>query len=50
MLPAYYIRALRLPGIVAHRSALRGGERMTIPDFGDAPARLEARETQTARG
>ncbi|MCQ9165701.1 Gfo/Idh/MocA family oxidoreductase [Arthrobacter sp. STN4] len=27
-----------LPGIVAHRSALRGGERLQIPDFGDAPA------------
>ncbi len=26
-----------LPGIVAHRSALRHGERLPIPDFGDAP-------------
>ena len=26
-----------LPGIVAHRSALRGGVRLEIPDFGDAP-------------
>ncbi|WP_156761083.1 Gfo/Idh/MocA family protein [Microbacterium karelineae] len=26
-----------LPGIVAHRSALRGGERLEIPDLGDAP-------------
>jgi predicted dehydrogenase len=26
-----------LPGIVAHRSALQGGERLPIPDFGDAP-------------
>jgi hypothetical protein len=26
-----------LPGIVAHESALRGGERLEIPDFGDAP-------------
>jgi len=26
-----------LPGIVAHQSALRGGERLPIPDFGDAP-------------
>lgn len=27
-----------LPGIVAHQSALRGGERLPIRDFGDAPA------------
>ncbi|GAA1162189.1 Gfo/Idh/MocA family oxidoreductase [Streptomyces hebeiensis] len=27
-----------LPGIVAHESALKGGERLEIPDFGDAPA------------
>ncbi|GAA1659353.1 Gfo/Idh/MocA family oxidoreductase [Glycomyces endophyticus] len=26
-----------LPGIVAHESALRGGERLRIEDFGDAP-------------
>jgi predicted dehydrogenase len=26
-----------LPGIVAHQSALRGGERLDVPDFGDAP-------------
>ncbi|GGI01260.1 Gfo/Idh/MocA family protein [Arthrobacter liuii] len=26
-----------LPGIVAHRSALQNGERLPIPDFGDAP-------------
>ncbi|MGG5170721.1 Gfo/Idh/MocA family protein [Pseudarthrobacter sp. J1738] len=26
-----------LPGIVAHESALRGGERLAIRDFGDAP-------------
>ncbi|MGS2586265.1 Gfo/Idh/MocA family protein [Streptomyces hebeiensis] len=26
-----------LPGIVAHESALKGGERLEIPDFGDAP-------------
>ncbi|CAH0241438.1 Glycosyl hydrolase family 109 protein 1 [Arthrobacter sp. Bi83] len=29
-----------LPGIVAHESALRGGERLIIRDFGDAPASL----------
>jgi predicted dehydrogenase len=27
-----------LPGIVAHQSALQGGARLDIPDFGDAPA------------
>jgi predicted dehydrogenase len=27
-----------LPGIVAHQSALQGGVRLEIPDFGDAPA------------
>ncbi|PJJ72088.1 putative dehydrogenase [Diaminobutyricimonas aerilata] len=26
-----------LPGLIAHQSALAGGERLTIPDFGDAP-------------
>ena len=26
------------PGIVAHESATRGGERLPIPDWGDAPA------------
>ena len=26
-----------LPGIIAHQSALRGGERLVVPDFGDAP-------------
>jgi len=26
-----------LPGVVAHQSALRGGERLPIRDFGDAP-------------
>ncbi|MEU2596642.1 Gfo/Idh/MocA family oxidoreductase [Streptomyces hirsutus] len=26
-----------LPGIVAHQSALQGGTRLEIPDFGDAP-------------
>jgi hypothetical protein len=27
-----------LPGIIAHESALNGGARLPIPDFGDAPA------------
>ena len=31
-----------LPGILAHESALRGGERLPVPDFGDAPAQAVA--------
>jgi predicted dehydrogenase len=27
-----------LPGVIAHQSALRGGERLHIPDHGDAPS------------
>jgi hypothetical protein len=27
-----------LPGIVAHKSALNGGARLSIPDLGDAPS------------
>lgn len=30
-----------IPGLIAHESALRGGELMDIPDFGDAPADWE---------
>ncbi len=30
--------AYTLPGIIAHQSALRGGEQMKIPDCGVAPA------------
>lgn len=33
-----------LPGIIAHRSALAGGERLPIPDFGDAPTPASASE------
>ncbi|MBO9705718.1 MAG: gfo/Idh/MocA family oxidoreductase, partial [Arthrobacter sp.] len=39
-----------LPGIVAHQSALRGGERLPIHDFGDAPELPAARSTEAARG
>jgi hypothetical protein len=31
-----------LPGIVAHESALRGGERLPIADLGDAPVAVGA--------
>jgi hypothetical protein len=27
-----------LPGIVAHESAVRGGERLAVPDLGAPPA------------
>jgi hypothetical protein len=27
-----------LPGLVAHQSALKGGELMDVPDLGDPPA------------
>lgn len=30
-----------IPGLIAHESALRGGELMDIPDFGDAPTEWE---------
>jgi len=30
-----------LPGIVAHESALRDGEPLSVPDFGDVPAGWE---------
>ncbi|MEE1050214.1 MAG: Gfo/Idh/MocA family oxidoreductase [Clostridia bacterium] len=30
-----------IPGLIAHESALRGGELLDIPDFGDAPADWE---------
>ena len=34
---AWVAARFTLPGIVAHQSALRGGERLPIRDFGDAP-------------
>ncbi|RXZ71827.1 Gfo/Idh/MocA family protein [Agromyces albus] len=34
-----------LPGIIAHQSALQGGARLEIPDFGDAPASADASNT-----
>lgn len=37
-----------LPGIVAHQSALRGGERLPVPDFGDAPADAAAPSSSVA--
>jgi phage tail protein X len=34
----YEAIAYTAPGIVAHQSALKNGERLAIPDFGKAPA------------
>jgi predicted dehydrogenase len=34
---AWVAARFTLPGIIAHRSALQGGERLPVPDFGDAP-------------
>ncbi|MDQ6754510.1 MAG: Gfo/Idh/MocA family oxidoreductase [Actinomycetota bacterium] len=34
---AWVAARFTLPGIIAHQSALRGGERLQIPDFGPAP-------------
>jgi hypothetical protein len=30
-----------IPGLIAHESALKGGELMDIPDLGEAPADFE---------
>ncbi|MDN5704528.1 MAG: Gfo/Idh/MocA family oxidoreductase [Yaniella sp.] len=35
---AWVAARFTLPGIIAHQSANQGGERLPIPDFGDAPA------------
>lgn len=35
---AWVAARFTMPGIVAHQSALRGGERLPIHDFGDAPS------------
>ncbi|MBF4550730.1 MULTISPECIES: Gfo/Idh/MocA family protein [unclassified Pseudoclavibacter] len=46
---AWVAARFTLPGIVAHRSALAGGERLPINDFGDAPAALGAVSADAAR-
>lgn len=38
---AWVAARFTLPGIIAHQSANQGGERLPIPDFGDAPAGQE---------
>ncbi len=37
---AWVAARFTLPGIIAHRSALQGGERLEIPDLGEPPAAL----------
>jgi predicted dehydrogenase len=39
---AWVAARFTLPGIIAHESALQNGERLPIPDFGDAPEDLGA--------
>jgi len=36
-----------VPGLIAHQSAEREGERMAIPDFGDPPARWSMLDTES---
>jgi hypothetical protein len=35
---AWIAARFTVPGIIAHDSSMAGGERLAIPDFGDAPA------------
>ncbi|MEO6529362.1 MAG: Gfo/Idh/MocA family oxidoreductase [Specibacter sp.] len=41
---AWVAARFTLPGIIAHQSALKNGERLPIPDFGDAPPALGSAE------
>jgi hypothetical protein len=34
---AWVASRFTVPGLIAHQSALRGGELLDVPDFGDAP-------------
>jgi predicted dehydrogenase len=47
---AWVAARFTLPGQIAHESALRGGERLEIPDFGDAPAELPQPGVGSAAG
>jgi len=40
---AWTAARFNVPGIIAHQSALRGGERLAVPDFGAAPGAGQAR-------
>jgi predicted dehydrogenase len=37
-----------VPGILGHQSALRGGDRLPIPDFGDAPSPVGPKSSATS--
>ena len=38
------------PGIVAHQSALRDGETMNVPDFGEPPADMTIMDIEQESG
>jgi hypothetical protein len=39
---AWTAASFAVPGIIAHQSALQGGARLHVPDFGDTPALVRA--------
>ena len=41
---AWTAARFNVPGIIAHESALRGGERLAVPDFGDADLPVAAQQ------
>jgi hypothetical protein len=38
---AWAVARYNIPGLIAHESAIRDGESLSVPDFGDAPADWE---------
>ena len=45
---AWVAARFTMPGVIAHQSALQGGERLLVPDFGDAPQREQLTLTPVA--
>ena len=45
---AWVAARFTMPGIIAHKSALQGGARLPVPDFGDAPQREQLGATPLA--
>jgi predicted dehydrogenase len=45
---AWVAARFTMPGIIAHQSALQGGVRLPVPDFGDAPQREQLTFTPLA--
>jgi len=45
---AWTAARFNVPGIIAHQSALRGGERLVVPDFGGAPVGARSGTGQTS--